>query len=411
MAGMEGNPLKVTLVSDDRILYDLCREVLLELSLPAMAYEQPGSQHAPADLRIWDLTADTYRDAQKTGAAGEFGDLFVVARKSLPEVQKLIPTGAFAFLLKPVQRPVLRAFLASALNRSSGSRRTNGTEGDAGNRHELLQALLETNVRLQECDQDRTNFLARALHDFRTPLTALQGYCDMLIRQKTGSLQPDQIELLQRMQHSIRRLAKMSNSMFELSIHHNTDSKPNLVRSSIDVCVQNAVHQITPISDEKGIVLSIDLEPHDTHLYFDPAAIEQVLVNLLENACKFTPRGGAIQIRGRLSYSDQRAELTPNPKLLPVYRIELLDTGSGILPEHLESIFEEFTSYAGARDRSGGGLGLAICKMLVTAHGGSIWAESSHVGTKISFTLPVRQNVILKPAPLGAQEDLATVTH
>ena len=79
---------------------------------------------------------------------------------------------------------------------------------------------------------------------------------------------------------------------------------------------------------------------------------------------------------------------------MPVYRIDIQDTGMGILSQHLTSIFEEYTSYAGARDRSGGGLGLAICKMLIEGHKGTIWAESSPAGTKISFNLPVRQNAI-----------------
>ncbi len=108
-------------------------------------------------------------------------DLFVVSKAGLAEVQKAIPAGGFGFLLKPVKRPVLAAFLSGAVNRFVGSQ-DNGS-GPAklrAEREDLLQVLLEANLlRLQECDQDRTNFLARALHDFRTPLTALQGYCGM----------------------------------------------------------------------------------------------------------------------------------------------------------------------------------------------------------------------------------------
>src|SRR5262249_24076662 len=157
---------------------------------------------------------------------------------------------------------------------------------------ELLQTLLEANLRLQECDQDRTNFLARVLHDFRTPLTALQGYCDMLLRQSAGPVSADQTDLLQRMAHSIGRLSKMSKAMFELSIRHNSETKPNLARTNMDQCIQNAVNTVMPIAQEKAINIGVDLDPPDTWLYIDPASIEQVLVNLLENACKFTSRGG-----------------------------------------------------------------------------------------------------------------------
>ena len=392
-------PLKVILVSQDRDLEELCRGVLQQLSVPELVVEIPGSKHGRADLTIWDLSSGS--QIQRSG--GLAGDLFVVARKSLPDIQKLIPAKASGLLLKPVKRPVLQAFLVTALKRSSANlaQESEGAKAAGSNNEELLQALLEANIRLQECDQDRTNFLARALHDFRTPLTALQGYCEMLIRQSAGPLDPDQIVLLQRMQHSIGRLSKMSRGMFDLSVHHSTESKSNLVKANIDTCVQNAVHQVIPIAQDKDLSVNVDLAPPNTCFLMDPAAIEQVLVNLLENACKFTPRGGSIEIRGRLSYSHRTPSVSAGAvenRTVPIYKVELQDSGMGIQPEHLDSVFEEFTSYAGARDRSGGGLGLAICKMLVTAHKGAIWAESDRQGTTISFTLPVEQEAVLRSA-------------
>jgi signal transduction histidine kinase len=72
--------------------------------------------------------------------------------------------------------------------------------------------------------------------------------------------------------------------------------------------------------------------------------------------------------------------------------VDVSDTGTGILAEHLERVFEEYTSYSGSQDRSGGGLGLAICKMIVTAHGGHVWAENHAGGARLSFVLPVSQS-------------------
>ena len=119
------------------------------------------------------------------------------------------------------------------------------------------------------------------------------------------------------------------------------------------------------------------------------------MVNLLENACKFTPKGGAIEVRGYPTDSvetvveGQRQDISrayPNS-----YRVDVTDTGSGILPEHLDNVFEEYTSYGGSHDRSGGGLGLAICKMVLSAHRGNIWAENTVSGARISFVLPLGQ--------------------
>lgn len=389
--------MKVVLVSQDRELYEVCRSTLRQFSIEGPIVEAAGARHGHADLTIWDISSGTALPERKDDGSGSI-DLFVVSKASLPEVHKLVPAG-FGFLLKPVKQPVLGAFLAAAIGRGSeaGDKPGHPSKPGRSDRDELLQILLEANLRLQQFDQERTNFLARALHDFRTPLTALQGYCGMLIRQSAGPLDPVQIELLERMQYSIGRLAKMSGSMFELTVRHNTERKLNLVRSNIDTCVQSAVDQIMPMAQNKEINVSVDLDPPDTHLYLDPGSIEQVLLNLLENACKFTRRNGTIQVSGRLvSWERGTPDTKHGPKEpTPAYRLEVRDNGMGILPEHLDSIFEEYTSYAGAQDRSGGGLGLAICRMLVREHQGAIWAESDRVETRMSFVLPLRQEMVL----------------
>lgn len=402
--------MKIVLVSQDRDLYEVCRSILRQFSVDGPVLEAPGSKHGKADLTIWDISPGTPIPERRDDGSGS-PDLFVVSKAWLAEVQKVVPVGGFGFLLKPVKRPVLAAFLSAAVNRWSGSLGNGSSPNKSlvGDRDELLQILLEANLRLQECDQDRTNFLARALHDFRTPLTALQGYCGMLIRQSAGPLDPDQIELLERMQHSISRLSKMSGAMFELTSRHNTERKPNLIRSNIDSCVQNAADQIMPTAQDRGISVNVDLDPPDTHLYMDPAAIEQVLVNLLENSCKFTRRNGSIEITGRLA-SWERPATAKNPhskEIFPAYRIDVQDNGMGILPEHLDSVFEEYTSYSGARDRSGGGLGLAICRMLIREHQGVIWAQSDRQGTKMSFVLPLQQEMVIGQ-PISAVRAAAT---
>ena len=390
--------MKVTLVSQDRELYEVCRATLRQLSIEGPVLEAPGSKHGKADLTIWDISQGIALPERKDDRNGS-PDLFVVSKGSLGEVQKAVPAGGFGFLLKPVKQPVLAAFLAAAVTRWSGAGDKGSNPGKSlrADRDELLQILLEANLRLQQCDQDRTNFLARALHDFRTPLTALQGYCGMLIRQSAGPLDPGQIELLERMQHSIARLSKMSGAMFELTSRHSTERRLNLIRSNIDNCVQNAVDQIMPMAQDKGISVSVDLDPADTYIYMDPGAMEQVLVNLLENACKFTRRNGSIEISGRLTSWQREAPegSFESEDASPAYKLEVHDNGMGILPEHLDSVFEEYTSYAGARDRSGGGLGLAICRLLIAEHQGTIWAQSDRHGTKMSFVVPVHQEIVI----------------
>jgi signal transduction histidine kinase len=133
-------------------------------------------------------------------------------------------------------------------------------------------------------------------------------------------------------------------------------------------------------------------------LCLDTHQLEQAFMNLLDNACKFTPRFGSIEIRGypffwerrlpnvALDFSSDRREQqvwAPNS-----YRIDIRDSGPGVHPDHLDAIFEEYTLYPAGQDRSGGGLGLAVCKMIVDQHNGRIWAENGPNGAVFSVVLP-----------------------
>ena len=119
-------------------------------------------------------------------------------------------------LLKPVTRATLSAFLGLAV--ASQEERISASHSLRADRDEILQCLIETNLKLQEYDQDRTNFLARAVHDFRAPLTAISGYCGLLLSEPFGSLDENQRDVLLRMQHSAKRLSRMASAMFQLSV-------------------------------------------------------------------------------------------------------------------------------------------------------------------------------------------------
>ena len=152
------------------------------------------------------------------------------------------------------------------------------------------------------------------------------------------------------------------------------------------------------MANAKDIQITVNLEPQVDPLCLAPGLIEQVLLNLLDNACKFTPKAGEIEIRGYPFFWDRRAvwsatglavERRRQASRKPnVYRIDIVDSGMPTPAEHLENIFEEYTSYSGGHDRSGEGLGLAICRMIVTQHDGRIWAENTEKGPAFSFVLP-----------------------
>ena len=155
--------------------------------------------------------------------------------------------------------------------------------------------------------------------------------------------------------------------------------------------------------------LEVDFEPSFTPLLMDSGQIEQVMVNLLENAYKFTPRFGSIVLKGYPYFWDRRAtNVFSSPeadrrsgemRLPNAYRIDVADSGPGISAEHLKSIFEEYVSYSGGQDRSRGGLGLAICRMILNQHQGRIWAENSRSGAVFSFVLPLHPAESVHPPP------------
>src|ERR1022692_1434004 len=250
-----------------------------------------------------------------------------------------------------------------------------------------------------EPDLDRFlwTFLARAVHDFRAPLTAISGYCGLLLGEPLGPLTESQREVLRRMQHSTKRLSRMATAMFHLSIGRHVKRQLDLQRGDIRECLEQALHEIAPLADDKAIEITTDLAPCDSLLYFEAGQIEQVLINLLDNASKFAPRAGIVELRGYPYFWERRATKSSIPPaaerrrhtvLQPnAYRIDIRDSGNAIPAAHIDHIFEEYTSYAG-RDRSGGGLGLAISRLIVDQHNGRVWAENTGFGPMFSIVLP-----------------------
>jgi signal transduction histidine kinase len=381
---------KFTLISEDLSLIAMCREALRDLG-QAGAWELTVSADGEADpatgICLWDYQPGRAAPPASAGSR----HWFLVSRKDLDEFHNAAPFAEGSILLKPLTRAVLNAFLGSAAQVSTS--RTLRDERD-----ELLGSLFEANLKLQEYDQQRTNFLARAVHEFRVPLTALSGFCGLFSAGELGSLTVNQQDALRRMEHSIARMSRMTTAMFELSIAGQSDQQPRLQEGHIAECIDRALNLMQPLASEKDLLCAVaELVPPQMPMLFESEQIEQVLVNLLDNACKASPRHGSIEIfgypyfwerrflAGASSQTERRLSDVPAPNS---YRVDVRDAGPGVRPEHLESIFEEYTSYFGSQDRSGGGLGLAICRLIVQRHHGRIWASAEPSGACFSFVLP-----------------------
>lgn len=408
--------MQVILISRDTDLYKLCREILNELNGLDWHLVKATPESCPpgADFYIWDSPAGIDLPSGIDQRLSKH--LFLIPRSDVASFQENLGTVEAAIMLKPATRACLSAFLGFAA--STFQERISMAHSLRADRDEMLQCLIQSNLQLQEYDQDRTNFLARAVHDFRAPLTATSGYCGLLLGEALGPLTEDQKEVLRRMQHSTKRLSRMASAMFELSVGRRVKRQPDLRKGDVRECVEQALHEVNPFVDGKSLSLSVELDQEGSLLYLEPAQIEQVMINLLDNACKFTPKGGAIEIRGYPYFWERRimrvSQIVRNERRLDdcqfhnSYRMDIRGSGPRIPRPHLEKIFEEYTSYAGGQDRSGGGLGLAICRMIVTAHEGRIWAENTEQGPCFSFVLPARspefgKSDLSQPQPLPLQ--------
>jgi len=410
--------MRIRLVSSDRFLYRLCREVLLGFRDRAWDFGMVSSYDRArgSDLFLWDVPGDMPFPGSDFDP--EHKGIFLIARRHLKLLQRRDGLAGFNLILKPVNPVLLRALLEDAVSQYEAR----SVEGQIAEqmrleRDEMLQHLLHANLRLQEYDQDRTNFLAHSVHDFRAPLTAVQGYCSLLLDGQLGQLSAEQLKVLERMQRSVRRLSRLTAGMFQMSVGPQAPRKPNRRDGDVQACIAQAVHEVKPVLESKYIDLRVEVNPPAETLYIDEMQIEQVLVNLLDNACRFTPRNGTIEIRGFPVFWDRRYPQMTEGLDLPdrresvshnqnAYRIEVRDSGPGVPDGELERIFEEYTTASSGNDWSRAGLGLAICHQIVNAHRGIVFAESKGPGATFVFVLPHAEKASQIENPPGPAETM-----
>ncbi|MGA9995172.1 MAG: ATP-binding protein [Pyrinomonadaceae bacterium] len=308
-----------------------------------------------------------------------FGSERENAGKHVGEIARdTLIAGAVAEALRS-QRPVAGEGAASvlplAVDGSQRSFRLRTTPMRDGEKH-LLGAvtLLEDITHLREIDRLKSEFIATASHELRTPLTSVQMGVHLLLEGALGELSDKQSEVLQACRQDCERLDKLMRDLLDLSKIEAGESQPQLAPVRARDLIATVAEELRPQVETKGLELRVDAPLDLPQVEVDRTQIERVISNLVINAIRYTKHGEI-----KISAERRDAHVV----------VSVCDTGSGIPAEYLPHIFDKFVQVPGAAT-GGAGLGLAISKSLVEAHGGQISVQSEvGRGTTFTFTLPI----------------------
>lgn len=242
---------------------------------------------------------------------------------------------------------------------------------------EMSERIVRQLRELEHIDVRRRELLANVSHDLRTPLASMQGYLEtLLLRQGTLPPEEERSYLEIAAKHS-ERLGKLVGDLFQLTKLEAHELHPRSEAFQLAELSQDVAQKFRLVAEQRGIILGCRFDDGLPPVLADIGMIERVLENLIENALRHTPSGGAVRIE--LQASGGRVST------------RVADTGRGIPPEELASVFERYYRVDRGEGTEAGhaGLGLAISRRIVELHGGTIRVESTlGVGTSFSFDLP-----------------------
>jgi PAS domain S-box-containing protein len=321
-------------------------------------YENP---EAMVGINVFELIAPEYRQmaAQNAQMTLEKGRITNIEYPMLRKDGTVFPAELNAALLRdPEGAPV--TFI--------------GITRDITERKQAMEA----EKRLIQLKED---FIASVSHDLRTPLFSLVGYLDLL---RNGKVNDPNVrtEFLNRSAEDVDRLMDMVNELLDISRLENKALTLNVQHVDISELISKVVDSFRERAKASRISLKSPSRGPSLPAEVDPERMRRVLANLVENAIKFSPEGGEIQVKGALDKEN--------------VTIQVSDKGCGISPEDCSKIFDKFYQANSTRssNRSGTGLGLFIAKQIVEAHGGAIAVSSKiGVGSTFTMTIPVKKRM------------------
>jgi signal transduction histidine kinase len=233
-----------------------------------------------------------------------------------------------------------------------------------------VRQTMEERMRRQ-VEEARRGLVAAASHDLRTPLASLRLLVEAV---DDGVAGEDRDRYLSEIRTHVAVLSDLIDDLFELSRIEAGDISWTMRRVELGDLIGDTVAAFRTSAEERGVHLAAELPSEKVVAEADAEKVQRVLFNLIQNAIRHTPADGSVTVRAKGGPSGVEVEVT--------------DSGEGIPAGEGERVFEAFYRGDSARDGDGAGLGLAISRAIVEAHGGRIWLEDANPGTRVRFTLP-----------------------
>ena len=246
----------------------------------------------------------------------------------------------------------------------------------------LYQKLQNTNSQLEAAnkkltflDKQKTEFVSLASHQLRGPLTAINGYVELLIGGDYGEINQSISEPLKKIQTATRDLSVLVGDYLDVTRIELGKMKYNFDSVSLSEMAFEVVYELEPVMQKHQLELTVKISDQECLVHADRNKIKQVMVNLVDNAIKYS-NNGSITIS--VSINDHTKKVM----------FSVMDTGPGINPEILPILFDKFVRAPGAEqaNSAGTGLGLFVAKKIISEHGGRIWAESEGLGKGATFS-------------------------
>jgi two-component system, sensor histidine kinase and response regulator len=289
--------------------------------------------------------------------------IFITAKNDSADVVEGLAAGGVDYLPKPFQVNEVAARIRTHLQNQA--------------LFEQQQLLVD---QLSKANADKNRFLGMAAHDLRNPLASIRGISEFLRAGTVGQLTPDQLDLIETIHSASHSMLDMVNELLDVATIEAGELKVILKLNSLDDLVKKCVGLTNRESEKKNTTVTFEPPAEPVQLRFDSAKMKQVIDNLLSNSVKYSPPGSLISVWIRQDAAHSQCSFG------------VRDQGPGIPDDERDKLFQDFSrlSVQPTGGEKSTGLGLAICRKIVEAHGGTIVAENlSDRGCEFRVTLPI----------------------